>query len=135
MAGDLAAKQSRAEELREELRVLRIQRTVDVQEADAVGQEAKLDTEIEQLEQQVAIARIQAENGGSVTEAMDAMAAAAKLEEENAARAEEAAAPVDDAVTKGATEVAEAPKDEPVPVNEEAPAPLMMGLTNPGGNV
>lgn len=138
MAGDLAAKQSRAEQLRDELRVLRVQRSVDIQDVDSAAQETKLDDEIALLEQQVAIARHQAETGGSVTEAMDAMALAAKLEEENAATV---AAPVvvgspDEKVEPSDTPSgnSETQVDEAQPTEEPATPPIM-GLVNPGGNV
>ncbi len=148
MAGDLAAKRSRAEELREELQVLRIKQTVDAQEADLVVQEAKLDDEIVQLEKQVAIAKAQAASGGSVTEAMDAMAEAARIEQENAAGLAAATAtavvtaPVEtgDSESEVVTLPADAESTEPVVTTEPAPtgvpaSGLTMGLVNPtGGN-
>lgn len=146
---DIAAKQFRAEELRQKLAVLRVQHTADVQEADVASLDAKLDEEIALLEKQVAIEEKRKETGGSVTEAMDIMAEAARLEEENAASLEAASGsavvlvPVsggedttDDKPADTGTE--EVPDAEAVKPAEEAPAtPTMvtpvagMGLTAP----
>ena len=87
---DIAAKQFRAEQLRQQLAVLKVQHSEDAQEADKASLDAKLDEEIAQLERQVAIEEQRKASGGSVTEAMDIMAAAARLEEEQAASLQEA---------------------------------------------
>lgn len=78
---DIAGKQFRAEQLREELRVLSVKRTEDMTEASQALHEAKLDAEIAELERQVAVAQIQADTGGSVVDAMEVMAKAAEAED------------------------------------------------------
>lgn len=80
---DIAGKQSRAAQLREELTVLRVQHTHDMTEASEAAHEAALDREIADLEMQVALEKKKAESGGSVIDAMEAMAAAAAAEGEN----------------------------------------------------
>lgn len=109
---DIAEKQFRAEQLRNQLTVLRVEHTVDTHEADEAAKSLKLDDEIAMLEKQVAIEEQRKASGGSVTEAMDAMAEAARLEEEHAASLEAATGsavvlvPAEDGVEK--TETTEA---------------------------
>lgn len=87
---DIAGKQFRAEQLRNQLAVLKVEHTVDTHEADEAAKSVKLDDEIAMLEKQVAIEEQRKASGGSVTEAMDIMAEAARLEEEQAASLEAA---------------------------------------------
>lgn len=89
MAGDLAAKQSRAQMLRAELSGLRVEGSAALEDGHNAVLEVKLDNEIEQLENQIRIQKERNANGGSVIEAMEAMAAAAAAE---AAEAEAASA-------------------------------------------
>jgi hypothetical protein len=141
---DIAAKQFRAEELRQRLAVLRVQHTADVQEADTVSLDAKLDEEIAQLEKQVAIEEQRKASGGSVTEAMDVMAAAARLEEEQAASLEQAAgsAIASGSASDGVDTTSSPTTSLVVTDNSEAETPVApvagMGLMTPtvasGGN-
>lgn len=80
MASDIAGKQFRAEQLRQELTVLRVQHSSAMTEASEAVHEAKLDQEIAELEMQVAIEKEKAKSGGSVIDAMEVMAAAAAAE-------------------------------------------------------
>ena len=147
---DIAAKQFRAEQLRQRLSVLRVQHSEDTQEADMVTLDAKLDEEIAQLERQVAIEEQRKASGGSVTEAMDIMAEAARLEKEQAASlAEASSSAVVLAPLAGGEELKseQEPADtgtEEVPGTEAVSAPTVvtpvagMGLVAPaaptGGN-
>ncbi len=124
---DIAEKQFRAEQLRNQLAVLRVEHTVDTHEADEVAKSLKLDDEIAMLEKQVAIEEQRKASGGSVTEAMDAMAEAARLEEEHAASLEAATSsavvlvPAEDGVEKTeTTETTEASDDSEATVEDHS---------------
>jgi hypothetical protein len=141
---DIAAKQSRAELLRQELAVLRVQHSTDIQEADQATLDVKLDDEIAQLERQVAIERERKASGGSVIDAMETMARAAQLEKEQAASLEAAAGsavilvPAGDGIenTETGTEetVEDHSQDVPAPAAPAAGMGLIATPVTNGGN-
>ena len=90
---DIAGKQFRAAQLREQLAVLRVQHSADLSEASAKAHEAELDTEIADLERQLAVEQIKAETGGSVIDAMEVMARAAEAEKKADVEAVKSAEP------------------------------------------
>lgn len=139
---DIAAKQFRAEQLRQELAVLKVQHSADTQEADKVTLDVKLDEEIAQLERQVAIERERKASGGSVIDAMETMAKAARLEKEQAASLEAAAGsavivvPAGDGVEKTETEDSSVKLEESpaTPVTPVSGMGLMAPTVKDGGN-
>jgi len=141
---DIAAKQFLAEQLRQRLSVLRVQHSEDAHEADQASLDAKLDEEIAQLERQVAIEEQRKASGGSVTEAMDIMAEAARLEDEQAASLEAASgsAIASGSASDGVDTTSSPTTSLVVTDNSEAETPVApvagMGLMTPtvasGGN-
>jgi len=141
---DIAAKQFLAEQLRQRLSVLRVQYSEDAHEADQASLDAKLDEEIAQLERQVAIEEQRKASGGSVTEAMDIMAEAARLEDEQAASLEAASgsAIASGSASDGVDTTSSPTTSLVVTDNSEAETPVApvagMGLMTPtvasGGN-
>lgn len=132
MASDIAGKQFRAEQLRQELTVLRVQHSSAMTEASEAVHEAKLDQEIAELEAQVAIEKEKAKSGGSVIDAMEVMAAAAAAEVKAGAVVIDTSADSSDAETEGDEVKAEEAVVE-VAKPEEKKVPNT-GLNLTGGN-
>lgn len=124
---EIAAKQSRAEQLREELVTLRVQHTADMSAASEAAHEVRLDAEIAELENQVAIERLKRENGGSTIDAMEVMAAAAEAEKKAAEAAAKSAGSSPEDKVQEESQADE--KDEKK--SDEAP---VVGLNLAGGN-
>lgn len=132
---DIAGKQFRAEQLRQELTVLRVQHSSDMTEASQSAHEAKLDQEIAELEMQVAIETEKAKSGGSVIDAMEVMAAAAAAEVKAGVVIEP---PVDSSDAKTEVDEVDVKSEEPVVVEESKPEETKVvvntGLNLTGGN-